>query len=128
MSMPYSDKALAVEQRLTALLTGDAWRTASMINGWTGGDPLHYRLSIDKRKVVLHTTGMTPGTTTNGTQITTLAAGYRPTSQCVVPCTSDVLGTQAPHLTIHVDGTVYCFGVAGTATYFACEAEFAIDI
>lgn len=123
-----SDKAYAVEARLNALLTGDAWQTSTMVNGWTGGDPLHFRLSLDRRKVVLHSTGMTPGTTTNGTTICTLPAAYRPTSQCVVPTSADVLGTQAPHLTIHTDGTVACYGVAVTATYFAVEAEFAIDV
>jgi hypothetical protein len=121
-----SDKSVAVEQRLNALITGDGWHSVSLSAGW--GSSLKYRYTMDLRSVKLRFSNVSPGTTTDGTTIATLPSGYRPNNNTAVPLSCDVTGgSQSPHLAVSSAGACQVYGIGGAATQVTCQGEIAVD-
>lgn len=104
----------------------EAWNTATLQNGWTnnggGYAPLQYRLLPDG---TVHLEGtIKPGTTTDGTTVTTLPVGYRPLYVIRrVPIQEKIATNMMAD--IQTDGQVKVIGTAG-ATTVSFAAQFPV--
>jgi hypothetical protein len=131
-----SDKAYDVERRLNNLiarqgpLLSDPWHNVgSFANGWgSAASPVfQYRWSLDGRSVLL-TGQATPGTTTDGTTVATLPAGYRPGhNQWVIPRRDNSTTDTDVAFRIDSGGVMTCFGIVATTTLVSFNTSFAID-
>lgn len=107
----------------------EVWQAATLANGWTnfggGYAPLQYRLLPHG---FVHIEGtIKPGTTTDGTTVTTLAAGYRPLYVTRrIPLMEKIATNMMAD--IQTDGQVKVIGTAGTTTVSFCSDFPVIDV
>lgn len=106
------------------LITTDTWHNFAYSNGWAAGaNGAQYRLTAQGDLQI--SAQFTPGTTTNGTTIATLPAGWRPATGKAVPCYGD--GTAAtggnPYLFVNTNGTITVHWVTATQTVIYCEGS-----
>jgi hypothetical protein len=123
-SPPASDKAYAVEQRLSALIAGnDTWHNlGSMSNGWTNVYARYMSTGV-AGLVMVQLGGLAPGSTkTDGTAIWSSANGFPSAYRVSVAWRTPVYfqafsaaGGEMPAFEFETDGSVQCFGFGGTA-------------
>lgn len=108
---------------LIALLTPLPWQTITLSGGWTnraGYTPASYRklFSGSNLQIVLN---LTAGTTTNGTTIFTLPAGYRPTSIVQMPIITRIAAAPQQMGAIEIDtgGVAKIYDVGSTSILHA---------
>lgn len=128
MTLPIQQSAFAVltaneYNKGVALLTPGAWQTITLAGGWTNRatyTPASYRKVFNGS--MLHIVlNLSAGTTTNGTTIFTLPAGYTPISKVQMSIITRIAAAPQQIGAIEIDtgGVAKIFDVGATATLHA---------
>jgi hypothetical protein len=109
----------------------ETWHNAALVSGWVnraGGYPaVQYQKVASPPNSVQISGQMKNGLIANGTTITTLPVGYRPTSPQAVTISSGGGGNAGGQLEVATTGVVRCFDLPAGTTIVAINGCFPLD-
>lgn len=115
--------------------TADSWNTMSLINGWgAGGSGFAQYKAYPDNTIGVRFAGLTPGTTTDGTEIWAPPTGYVPqfagTQSFPVVAnysTAPASPTSVPQVVFKTSGGMECFNLRGTVASIAGSFRYPLD-
>jgi hypothetical protein len=119
------------------LTSNDPWHAFNPLsNSWAvgGGGWAQYRYANDGRSVKISAKGLTLGTKTDGTIVSSnFPAGYRPINNHEFPVATDAIPAPTtagtPRMTLDTSGNLKCFGFLGsTGVEVSWDVEVPLDL